>query len=200
MIQQMIHKYEMINLLIAELKIDSYLEIGLGPLQETWKWINCDHKECVDIDRGDNNLPTFLGTSDDFFNQNTREFGLIYIDGDHRSEQVRKDLINSLLYLQPGGVIVMHDIAPRNREQIDPRSSGDAFKVFIEIQRNPHLVAHTHFFPDGDAAGVVWRGKNENPFTAETSGDEFDFYLHHKDQILSPLDIKEIIKKIKSAK
>ena len=195
--ENMTYKHELINLLISELEIKSYLEVGLGPLQETWKFINCEDKECVDINQGGNNLPTFLGTSDDFFASNPRKFGLIYIDGDHRPDQVRKDLINSLNCLEQGGVIVMHGIAPADRRYIDPKSSGDAFKVFMEIRKNPHLVAHTHFFPHGDAVGIVYRAINDNPFKEDPVGDEFDFYLNSKEQILLPMDIKEIIKKIK---
>jgi hypothetical protein len=186
-------KHETINLLIREFSYKSYLEIGLGPLQETWKFINCDHKECVDINKGSADLPTFLGTSDDFFKQNSRQFDLIYIDGDHSSDQVRKDLRNSLDILSPGGIIVMHDIAPEKREHTSPRSSGDAFKVFIESRRNPHLACSTYFYQSGDAIGIIWRGKNQKLFTKEIYGDDFDFYLTYKEEILNPISIEEII-------
>jgi hypothetical protein len=194
------HKHELINLLIEELKIGSYLEIGLGPLQETWKFINCAHKECVDIEQGGNDLPTFLGTSDDFFKSNTRKFGLIYIDGDHSYEQVRKDFLNSLNNLEPGGIIVMHDIAPQTIEQTSPRSSGDAFRFFTEVRRNPLLTARTHFFPSGDAVGIVYRYCNESPLLhySKNGKDDFDFYLEHKEDILMVEDVRETIKKIKA--
>jgi hypothetical protein len=73
-------KYQLINSLISKFGLTSYLEIGLGPLQETWKFIEIDHKVCVDVIRVSDDLPTFLGGSDDFFEINKDNFDLIYID------------------------------------------------------------------------------------------------------------------------
>jgi hypothetical protein len=187
-------KYQLINSLISKFGLTSYLEIGLGPLQETWRFIEIDHKVCVDVIKVSEDLPTFLGGSDDFFKINEDKFDLIYIDGDHNSEQVRKDVSNSLGFLSDNGIIVMHDIAPSSRGETSHRSSGDAYKIFIEIRRNPHLKACTYFFSNGDAVGVVWRGKNENPFTKIDRDDQYSLYEEFRDEILQPSDFDSIVK------
>ena len=56
--------------------------------------------------------PTFKLTSDDFFAKNKETFDIIFIDGLHESEQVERDINNSLLCLNQGGYIVCHDINP----------------------------------------------------------------------------------------
>lgn len=192
-------KHEFISKLISHFGMKSYLEIGLGPLQETWKYIDIDHKICVDVIRVSENLPTYLGPSDDFFSENTETFDLIYIDGDHRSNQVRKDLKNSLQILNPNGIIIMHDIAPASRTETDPRSSGDAYKVFMETRKNPHLQAFSYFFRSGDAVGVLWRGKNSHVFSPEVIEDTYLMYENNKKDYLRPIYYDELIQEIESS-
>ena len=48
-------------------------------------------------------------TSNMFFDKNQKYFDLIYIDGDHSSEQVKIDLINSWNSLKNGGFLVLDD-------------------------------------------------------------------------------------------
>jgi hypothetical protein len=47
--------------------------------------------------------------SDDFFASNTDLFSFIYIDGDHRYEQVKKDITNAFQVLLKGGIIWCDD-------------------------------------------------------------------------------------------
>ena len=47
--------------------------------------------------------------SNQFFEKNKEKFNFIYIDGYHNNEQVKKDLINSMISLQTKGVIWMDD-------------------------------------------------------------------------------------------
>lgn len=186
-------KHELINKLIAKFGFESYLEIGLGPLQETWKHVNVNNKTCVDVIKVSESLPSFLGTSDDFFAQSDKTFDLIYIDGDHQSDQVRKDLVNSLKSLNEGGLIIMHDIAPSSKAETSPRSSGDAFKVFMEIRKNPHLQSYTYFFRSGDAVGCVWRGINHEILDLPAEGDAYNIYENRKKDILRPIDYDTLI-------
>ena len=48
-------------------------------------------------------------TSNDFFKKNHKYFDLIYVDGDHTSNQVKIDLINSWNALKNGGFLVLDD-------------------------------------------------------------------------------------------
>lgn len=47
--------------------------------------------------------------SDNFFLKNTQTFDLIFVDGDHSSEQVKKDINNSWKILNNGGYLILDD-------------------------------------------------------------------------------------------
>ena len=48
-------------------------------------------------------------TSNEFFKKNNKYFDLIYVDGDHSSDQVKIDLVNSWNTLRNGGFLVLDD-------------------------------------------------------------------------------------------
>jgi predicted O-methyltransferase YrrM len=59
---------------------------------------------------GRNENVNFLKTnSDDFFKNNKNHYNLIYIDGLHHYEQVKKDFINSFNFLESNGYIICDD-------------------------------------------------------------------------------------------
>ena len=61
-------------------------------------------------------------TSDEFFEQNKEKFDIVFIDGLHHSEQVYKDILNSLNILNEDGTIICHDMNPTEEfRQIVPR-------------------------------------------------------------------------------
>ena len=45
----------------------------------------------------------------DFFNKCDKRFDLIYIDGDHKYNSVKNDIISSLKIIKPGGILSGHD-------------------------------------------------------------------------------------------
>jgi len=101
-------RLELISFLIKELSYKSYLEIGIGTF-DTYQHIQCEHKFCVDPN---NTAATYQITSDEFFAFNTQKFDLIFIDGLHQSDQVDKDILNSIRSINIGGTIVVHDCNP----------------------------------------------------------------------------------------
>lgn len=107
----------------------SYLEIGLSDPDSNYYLIQSANKECVDPYEGDtfidnglykqyiiNNVLTYRMTSDKFFESNHKKYDLIFIDGLHHGEQVRKDIINSYNCLNSGGYIVLHDCLPYSED------------------------------------------------------------------------------------
>jgi hypothetical protein len=146
---------DIINFLIKQKKFKSYLEIGLDN-GDNFKNIKCDLKESVDPFfkedhkngqdlQFDEDIPdeikemlTYRMTSDEFFEQNTKTYDIIFIDGLHLQEQVGKDIINSLKILNKNGYIVVHDCLPGNESmQIVPRQqiswNGDVWKAIYEL-------------------------------------------------------------------
>ena len=78
-------------------------------------------------------------TSDEFFARNRQKFDVIFIDGLHTYEQVRKDVVNALEFVKEGTWVSLHDIWPGNWiDQHVPRLSlgawnGDVWKVAFEL-------------------------------------------------------------------
>lgn len=119
-------KTQIINKIIKDRGYKSYLEIGYGD-GVNFKNIEVQNKVAVD--------PIINQTSDEFFLSNEDKFDLIFIDGLHHSDQVERDIVNSWKSLNPSGMILIHDILPKNEEMtLVPRQSkqwtGDVFKAW----------------------------------------------------------------------
>ena len=90
----------------------SYLEIGCHT-NATFNIIQDMFQLAIGVDP--NQGGTHRMTSDEFFATNQLTFDVIFIDGLHHSDQVAKDIENSLQVLNPGGTIVMHDCNPTTK-------------------------------------------------------------------------------------
>ena len=86
---------EIVQRLIDRYSYQSYLEIGVDK-GDTFKFIRCPLKHGVDPRR---NVATHSMTSDDFFSTLDRNYDLIFIDGLHEAEQVKRDINNALEHL-----------------------------------------------------------------------------------------------------
>mgnify|MGYP003674112686 CR=1 FL=1 len=129
-----------INNLIQKNNYKTYLEIGLDD-GRNFNSIKIDKKVSVDPAIGEyvHAKPTHKMTSDEFFKNNKDKFDIIFIDGLHESDQVYKDIKNSLSILNPGGVIVCHDmLPPTENHQIVPRMqgqwNGDCWKAWVKVK------------------------------------------------------------------
>lgn len=128
---------DIINLLIEKINAKKYLEIGVSN-GINFSEIDCVYK--VGVDPALDSPATTHITSDDFFAQNKEKFDVIFIDGLHHSDQVYRDIINSLNVLNEGGYIVCHDMNPRQEEhQLIPFTggiwNGDCWKAFVQLRR-----------------------------------------------------------------
>jgi len=73
---------------------------------------------------------------------------LIFIDADHHCEQARKDFYNSLLYLSPRGIIILHDTFPEKKENTVPSLCGTVWKLAAEIRDKKEFEIFTFpYFP-----------------------------------------------------
>jgi hypothetical protein len=144
------NRWDIINHFIKKNNYKSYLEIGY---YKGWSFdqVICENKEAVDPNpcktieqeskMGMFNEPEGLiikATSDQFFNNLSSpndKWDIIFIDGLHESEQVYKDIMNSLDHLSEGGTIILHDCNPPKYEHtttgIDGCWTGDTYKAFI---------------------------------------------------------------------
>ena len=156
-------KEQFINDLIQENGYRSYLEIGYGS-GDCFGQIQCEHKTAVDPDAEGCNENLYKCRSDEFFASLTdQEFDVIFIDGLHHADQVRKDINNASKCLSPGGVILLHDINPETEEmQIVPRQqkewTGDVWRAWdgfkkkypdVETKEIPVRYGLGLIFPNG---------------------------------------------------
>ena len=128
------NRMELINKIIKINNYSSYLEIGCFN-NECFSKIDINHKIGVDPLKGG----TIKKTSDDFFQVNVEKFDIIFIDGLHEYEQIKRDIINSIKFLNKGGTIMCHDSLPEEySEQTVPYSLGvwvgDVWKAIVEFR------------------------------------------------------------------
>jgi hypothetical protein len=132
------NRVALVNLLMHGRLLGDYLEIGCDT-NVLFDSVAAANKVGVDPSRGG----TLRMASDAFFASNERLFDVIWIDGQHTYEQVRRDVVNAIASLKPGGWVGIHDLLPRNWiEGFVPRLipegawSGDVWKVAFELARS----------------------------------------------------------------
>lgn len=190
-----------INQLIQKRNYQSYLEIGIGS-GLTYDYINCNIK--IGVDPSDEYKGDILHiTSDEFFKQNKNTFDIIFIDGLHISEQVIKDVNNSLKVLNNGGVIVLHDCNPPTEgHQIVPQQqaewNGDVWKAILHFRTN--LTGYEIFTIDTDyGCGIIQKGDSQYSIKYEVNPylemNYYYFTMKRKD-ILNLISVDEFNKLI----
>ncbi len=177
-----------------------YLEIGVAN-NFTYNSIPVIDKTGVDPIKGGN----LRMTSDNFFKNNKKMFDVIFVDGLHTFEQCRKDIINSINFLNIGGYLFIHDLIPRNfMEEFVPQMGepwcGDVWKVSHELNKTKNL----EFFIIKANSGVGVVKKNEK------NVEYFDDYINlknlkfkdflNKNDELNYIDPEEAINIIKKNK
>ena len=170
----MIDRVDLINEIIIKKKVKSYLEIGVFAGECLFN-IKTHNKVAVDpsfsfgikhkiknlFKNSNYNIKYHEVTSDKFFEFNTKVFDLIFIDGLHTWEQLFYDIKNSLKFLSPSGVILMHDCLPITKWEALPAKSYDDFKNLKPKDVSPLWC--------GDGWKILYQIKQQQP--------EFDLKL-----------------------
>jgi hypothetical protein len=125
------HTDFIVQLVIAT-KCISYLELGLYT-GETFEKVYIHVKNCVGVDIKDlrnNKIGEFYQTTtNDFFSKNKTTFDVIFVDADHRFENVKCDLENSLKVLNKRGIIILHDTDPTDKKYLADGYCSDSYKI-----------------------------------------------------------------------
>jgi len=171
---------DLLNFLAAKYNLHTYLEIGVNVPNNNFDHIRCIRKDGVDPKVGAD--ATHCMTSDEFFESHDRLFNrarsydLIFIDGLHEWQQVKKDFDNSLRYLSEKGFIVLHDCNPVKEEYTHvPRDkrgvwNGDVYKFILSLFTYNNINYRTVDFDHG--CTVVWKSQ-PNQEILEASSHEF---------------------------
>jgi hypothetical protein len=208
---------DLLNHLAEKYNLQRYLEIGVQVPELNFDKIKCPIKVGVDPDPSAH--ASFCMTSDDFFEALPIEreqlditcagdilpmhidgkiipFDLVFIDGLHTAEQVKKDFENALKVLSPDGFIVLHDCNPLKEEHaIVPRPTktghwnGDVYKFAASLQEpkitvdidNGCTIVSDLFIdrfiarPDNHISDITWEkfDTDRNRYLNLISWDEF---------------------------
>lgn len=122
-----------VNRLLSKKPDPAYLEIGCAT-NALFNSVLARNKVGVDPACGG----TVRKTSDAFFADNQKTFDVIFIDGLHHYDQVRRDVINAIRFLNQDGWVALHDMLPRtwlehHVPQINDVWTGDVWKVAFEL-------------------------------------------------------------------
>ena len=180
--------------LIKRKKYEKYLEIGCFD-DELFNHINCKKKVGVDPVSGG----TVRDTSDNFFKKNDERFDCIFIDGLHKYSQVKKDIQNSLKFLNKDGVILLHDCLPNNYyEQATPRCqwtwNGDVWKAIIECRTKKDIDVYTCYADYG--IGVIFKRPNQNLLEypkKNYSHIKFEEYFHNHKKLMNLIEYDDLV-------
>ena len=187
---------ELINYLIKKIDAQSYLEIGICD-GSNHKKIQCKNKIGVDPNSGSSEV-TYQITSDTFFYHNKGMFDVIFVDGLHVYEQVYKDIINSLKFLNKNGYVICHDMnPPTEQHQAVPRPigqrqwNGDCWKAWARIrsERND-LTMHVVDMDWG--CGVIKFG-NQQPLLIDINKLNYEFLENNRKSVLNLISTEDFL-------
>jgi len=188
-------RWDLINYLIERKNYSNYLEIGCDD-DQLFSKIKIKNKFGVDPVSGGN----IRKTSDEFFKNNIEKFDIVFIDGLHHYHQVKKDILNSLKYLNNDGIILVHDCLPTSlSRQAVPRYkmywNGDVWKAIVDLRRDENLDIYTLKIDQG--IGVIKKIKNTNKLILKKDISKLkfkDFYFNYK-EYMRLIDLDELKKK-----
>ena len=188
-------RFDLINWLIERYHYTSYLEIGLDG-SKCYSQIECKSKMSIDPKKGATRKGKhYRMKSDAFFEDNKYNYDIIFVDGLHTGEQALKDVNNSLLFLNPGGTIVVHDCNPVSHAAAQDVKAigtwnGTVWKAFAHLRAtredlNMHVVNIDY------GCGVIHRG-NQKLYTGpyETYKD----LVEHRNDILKLISFEQMVK------
>jgi hypothetical protein len=203
---------DLLNHLAEKYNLQRYLEIGVQVPELNFDRIKCKSKIGVDPALADDRIRKIYSmTSDQFFKfyydmrwlESEQWLGwspdLIFIDGLHTAEQVKKDFENALKILSPNGFIVLHDCNPLQEEHtIVPRPTarghwnGDVWRFSVALKGYDELCRHTVDIDNGCMVirntGKEWMGTSFG-----ISEVKWDYFNEHRKELINLITWDEFI-------
>lgn len=183
---------QLLNALIEKYNLLNYLEIGVqNPDNNFYEII---HYRGTGVDPSPvmpyNDPNIHRVTSDEFFKYNTDTFDLIFIDGLHHADQVKRDFENSLQCLSDNGFIVIHDVLPENEAGSRvPRETkqwwGDVYKFAMNMNHYP--VGFRTFNIDNGCM-LVWKEPGKVNYNGTVINPSYDEYIAYGKKIMNVED------------
>jgi len=188
---QNFYRWDLIKYLIEKKGYTNYLEIGCDQNQLFSKVI-IDNKVGVDPVSGGN----IRKTSDDFFKENNSRFDIVFIDGLHTYEQVKRDILNSIQFLVKDGIILVHDCMPDSLgKQAVPRYkmqwNGDVWKAIVDLRQMEDLNIYTCEMDQG--IGIITKKKNTSILKLDKPISKLNFkdYFHNYEDYMRVISLEK---------
>lgn len=186
------HHTDLLIYLVKKIKAKSYLEIGV---QNRFKNLErMGITDCIGVDPDRNSQADCIMTSDRFFEINKKKFDIVFIDGLHHADQVERDFNNSVINLNEGGLIVLHDTAPEREDLTHvPRDKkgrwlGDVYKFICYLNEVAQIDFRTLDFDNG--CTIAWIDQEAKGF--EVPEITWDYYLQNKSSLLRIIDFPQL--------
>ena len=184
-------RWDLIEYLINKYGYSDYLEIGCDQ-DQLFSKVKIQNKVGVDPSGGGN----VRKTSDEFFKENNKKFDIVFIDGLHTYDQVKKDILNSINCLKENGIILVHDCMPDSlSKQAVPRYrmvwNGDVWKAIVDLRQREDLEIFTCEMDQG--IGVIKKEKNSSILEIKKSPRNLKFkdYFADYKNLLRVISLKE---------
>ena len=195
----LIHRKYIVNKIIELKNFKTYLEIGCDQ-DELFSSVKIEKKIGVDPNSGG----THRMTSDYFFKVNNQKFDLVFIDGMHEYQQVRKDILNSINSLNHNGIILVHDCFPMSYyDQAIPRAqrkwNGDVWKAITEFRTFDNLNICVGAFDNG--IGLIQKKNNQNKLVLKTHMNNLKYtdYYNNYSRYLNLVNVDKFFEFIKDS-
>jgi len=182
-------RWDIINAFIKKYNYKSYLEIGTQH-GTCYKEVKCAHKVCVDIKKNFDQL-THEMSSDDYFKKYNDKFDIIFVDGLHTEEQTIKDIASSLVVLNEGGTIIVHDCLPDSEGATNPGLCGTSYMAPIWFRTSVANV--TVQVVDTDTGCAIIRRGNNNLYTKTyyEEAKQYKYFAENKKDLVNVLTVDE---------
>ena len=127
------------------------------------------------------------------------KFDIVFIDGLHTYDQVKKDILNSVNCLKENGIVLVHDCMPDSlSKQAVPRYrmiwNGDVWKAIVDLRQREDLEIFTCEMDQG--IGIIKKEKNTSILEIKKPARNLkfkDYYANYKKflRVISVEELKE---------
>lgn len=195
-------RWDIINYLVQQNNYKDYLEVGVQDYYSCCVLIDTPNK--TSVDPAPRNLCDYVMTSDEFFKQLPKEtmYDIVFVDGLHHSDQVYRDIMNSLDHLKEGGTIVVHDCMPTT-EEMQLRTDnggpwmGDVWKAIVELKATREDLDISTV--DHDCGCAIVRRGTQALCKVDLSSLTWETYQQNYKDWLGVISIDEFYKKYAKA-
>jgi hypothetical protein len=199
------NRVELINNYLAKKSFKKYLEIGVYR-GHSYNSVDAVIKDSIDPDP--DTPAVYHMTSDEFFEKIgptlAYKYDVIFIDGLHHTEQVDKDIENSLKYLEEDGAIILHDCNPQSemRQRVPADFdiwqhgwNGDVWKSIFKFRlNNSHKKYKVFVVNDDEGLGVIKPNNIGVELKLEMPDSlDYDFLKKNRVEILNLIDNSDFV-------